>query len=210
MELLYKYPKTLHIPQSPGTQLDDKKLSDMSCFQGNEVIITEKMDGENTSMYRTYFHARSTISGYHPSRSFVKQLWGNIAHEIPTGYRICGENLFAEHSIHYDNLTAYFLAFSVWNDKNECFHWDDGEQYCRMLGLQMVPEIYRGLYNEKIIQEIIKWIDVEKQEGFVIRNVRSFHFKDFQSNLAKWVRPNHVQTDAHWMEKPVVKNNLRN
>ena len=35
---------------------------------GKQVIVTEKMDGENTSMYRHRIHARSIDSLPHPSR----------------------------------------------------------------------------------------------------------------------------------------------
>ena len=51
----YKYPRTFHIPGSPGATSDDKILKSLDHFKGKRVIITEKMDGENTSLYRDYF-----------------------------------------------------------------------------------------------------------------------------------------------------------
>ncbi len=35
-------------------------------------------------------------------------------------------------------------------------------------------------------------------EGIVIRNAESFPIEDFQYNVVKYVRANHVQTDQHW------------
>jgi len=84
----YKYPRTYHFPWSPGLINDDKMLQDVNCFEGKIVIITEKMDGENTTMYHDYIHARSLDSRDHPSRSYVKGIWGNIKHEIPLLYKI--------------------------------------------------------------------------------------------------------------------------
>ena len=58
----YKYPRTPHLPFSPGGTKDDRRLRDINCFVGKEVVVTEKMDGENTSIYRDYYHARSINS----------------------------------------------------------------------------------------------------------------------------------------------------
>ena len=42
-----KYPRTFHLPWSPGATSDDKMLKSIEHFIGKEVVITEKMDGEN-------------------------------------------------------------------------------------------------------------------------------------------------------------------
>ena len=62
MEGLYKYSRTPHLPISPGGTDDDKRLKDYSNFIGNDIVITEKMDGENSNLYPNYFHARSKDS----------------------------------------------------------------------------------------------------------------------------------------------------
>ena len=109
----YKYPRTPHLPWSQGASADDSLLKDSKLFEGQEVVITEKMDGENTTMYPDHIHARSIDSRHHPSRTWVKSLHGSIAHLIPQGWRLCGENLYAQHSIAYEGLKSYFYLFSV-------------------------------------------------------------------------------------------------
>ena len=47
-----KYPKTLHLPWSQGVNSDDRVMKDLSGFEGHPVVITEKMEGENTTMAR--------------------------------------------------------------------------------------------------------------------------------------------------------------
>jgi len=42
-----KYPKTFHLPWSLGLRSDDKRLKDLSRFINQEVVVTEKVDGEN-------------------------------------------------------------------------------------------------------------------------------------------------------------------
>ena len=76
-------------------------------------------------MYSDRIHARSLETDFHESRTWVRALWGNIKHEIQDGWRICGENMFAEHSIHYNNLETYFYVFSIWNETNDCLSWDE-------------------------------------------------------------------------------------
>lgn len=41
-----KYPRTLHLPQSLSVTSDDKVHKSLDQFEGKEVIITEKLDGD--------------------------------------------------------------------------------------------------------------------------------------------------------------------
>src|SRR5436853_1749667 len=116
-----KYPRTPPLSWSPGkTSDDDRVLSNTKHFEGKEVVITEKMDGENTNMYTDYLHARSINYRPHASRDWVKKLHSSLAHLIPTDWRLCGENVYARHSLAYENLESYFYLFSIWNDQNIC------------------------------------------------------------------------------------------
>ena len=204
-----KYPRTPHLPWSPGGTSDDAYLFDTSHFEGREVVITEKMDGENTSMYRDQIHARSIDGRSHPSRDWVKGLHATIRSEIPEGWRLCGENVYAQHSIVYEELESYFYLFSIWNGDNCALSWDETIEWADMLGVKIVPEIFRGLWNQQEAEELANLLDLNRQEGYVVRLVDSFSFEDFGVSLAKWVRSGHVQTDQHWMFAEIVPNGLR-
>ncbi|WP_027857897.1 RNA ligase family protein [Marinobacterium jannaschii] len=203
----YKYPRTPHLPWSPGATIDDVRHISLKCFEGKNIVITEKMDGENTTIYSDYLHARSIDSRFHPSRSWVKSLQAQIGYQIPEGWRICGENLYAQHSIGYKSLPSYFLAFSVWDEQNHCLSWDESKLLFAQLGLDTPRELYVGPWDEHLVRSIV--LDTEKQEGFVVRNTDGFAFSEFSQNVAKWVRENHVLSDEHWMHKPVVPNRLK-
>lgn len=215
-----KYPKIFHVPWSPGLQNDDRRHPDMACFEGLEIVGTIKMDGENTSMYPPtdkqpggYIHARSINSGHHESRAWVKALHGQIAADIPAGWHISGENLYAKHSIHYHNLKSYFYLFSVWDEQNRCLSWGDTEEYAELLGLETVPVFYRGVWNETAVSaafEGFKQKSSDEVEGYVIRIAGSIPYAMFQRHMAKWVRPGHVQTSEFWMNQKVIPNELRN
>jgi hypothetical protein len=201
-----KYPRTYHLPSSPGATKDDRKLSNVSQFEKQDVVVTVKMDGENTTMYRDGLHARSLSYSPHPSRDRVKALHASIAHEIPPTWRICGENLYAKHSIHYQHLQSYFQVFSIW-DGLRCLAWDETVEWASMLNLRTVPVLYRGT-------EFVPWTpdgqkhNGDEMEGYVARLAREFRYSEFRNAVAKYVRADHVQTHGHWMRDQVVPNEV--
>ena len=193
-----KYPRTYHLPFSPGMNDDDRMISSMDIFVGNQIVVTEKMDGENTTVYSDgYLHARSIDGRNHWSRDWAKNFAQTFAYDLPPDWRICAENLFAKHSIGYKNLPSFFLGFSVWNGL-ECLSWDDTMEWFNLLGIQSVPVLYEGIYDEKIIRKIAANADYGSTEGFVVRNRRSFMWRDFRNNVGKYVRKDHVRTAKHW------------
>jgi len=202
----YKYPRTPHLPWSPGASDDDIRLDITSQFSCKNIVITEKMDGENTTLYPDYIHARSIDSRHHESRNWVKQLQGRVGYQIPEGFRICGENLYAKHSIHYENLKSYLYIFSVWSNQNICLSWAETLQWANTLGFEPVPVLYEGIWNETEIRKLK--LDLTKQEGYVVRLAEAFPFDQFKQSIAKWVRSNHVQSDEHWMHQAVIPNKL--
>lgn len=200
-----KYPRTFHLPWSLSKTEDDKTLTSVRHFEGKEVVVTEKMDGENTTIYNKAFHARSIDSRHHSSRDWVAKLQSDIGYLIPDGMRVCGENVYARHSVSYSDLPSFFLGFSVWENE-KCLSWDETTEWFELLGICPVPVLWRGVFDENTIREI--GLDFDKQEGYVVRYADSFLYSDFSMNVAKFVRKNHVQSDKHWMHKEVVLNQL--
>lgn len=204
-----KYPRTYHVPWSLGCSSDDKIHPDMSFFHGKRVIVTEKLDGENSSLYNDKYHARSIDTDSHVSRSWLRQFHASIQYDIPKGYRICGENMFAKHSIEYSNLDSYFYGFSMWNDRNKCLSWDETLEWFSLLGITNVPVLYDGIYDERKIKSLWDSSVHNSMEGYVIRVADCFEYTNFIKNVAKFVRPNHVQTDSHWKNSVIIPNKLK-
>lgn len=207
---LVKYPRTYHLPWSPGMQDDDRMMPDINVFAGKRVIVTEKYDGENTSMYSDAFHARSLDSRHHYSRDWVKQFWSTIAHDIPEGWRICGENMYAEHSIAYKELESYFYGFSIWDDHNKCLGWDLTQEWFNLLGIIPVPVLYDGIWDEAKVRSLWNESMWNTSEGYIVRLADEFGYNDFKRSVAKFVRKGHVNTQKHWMfGGQITQNGLR-
>lgn len=209
-----KYPRTFHLPWSPGIHDDDRALSLEECrsqFENKDVIVCVKLDGENTSLYTNYMHARSLSSGGHPSRDWVKNFHRRFAHDIPEGWRINVENCYAEHSIRYKNLDSFVYGFAVWDNQNRCLGWDDTLEWFSLLGIPSCPTLYQGPWNEELIKKLHSpTFDGDDCEGYVVRIKDGFSYGDFKKSVAKYVRKGHIQTNKHWMiGQAVIKNKLK-
>lgn len=203
-----KYPRTWHLPWTGSSTKDDRILKDVSQFEGQDVVVTEKLDGENSTLYRDYFHARSLDGNDHWTQNWLKNFHAGFKFDIPEGWRVCGENLFALHSIPYDSLSSYFFCFSIWNNRNRCLSWDDTLEWCDLLGIQHVPVLWEGKFDAEAIKAIK--LDTEKQEGYVVRVRRAFDYGEFSKCMAKFVRFNHVRGTVHnWKCGHIEQNKLR-
>lgn len=203
-----KYPRTLHIPQSLSVTSDDKVHKNLDQFSGLDVVITEKMDGENTTIHCEGTHARSVDGRSHNSRAWLKQYASGISHQLDPSERVCGEYVYARHSIAYDDLDTYFYGFA-WFIDDVLQPWDDMVQRFSQLGIQTVPVLYRGPFHAQLIDEVVSRMDLTRQEGFVIRYSGEIISDNFSSLVGKFVRNGHVQTDKHWMYSEIIKNKLK-
>jgi len=133
-----------------------------------------------------------------------------VSYLLDDNMRICGENLYAVHTVRYNILKSYFYMFSFWID-NMCLSWEETLQYASILGLETVPVFYEGLYDKEKI--IAAFSSHEKDnEGYVIRLAGEFNYIDFRKSVAKYVRPEFRDSlnerDEHWITKKIEKNKL--
>lgn len=207
-----KYPRTWHLPWSAGVTDDDKVLRDLSHFEGQEVVVTRKMDGENTSLYSDgYLHARSVDGRSHPSRDWAKAWWAHRAYDLPDGWRIVAENLYARHAITYEDLPSYVMGFAIYDEHNRCLGWDATLEWFALLDIEPVPVLWRGIWDADAIQTLYDEArDYDIHEGYVVRLVSDFAYGDFARAVAKFVRADHVRTTKHWARGPIVPNAISN
>ena len=212
-----KYPSTPHLTWSPEKHRDDSYHPDESVFEGEEVVVLEKMDGENLNIYPDgSWHARSIETPYHPTREWAGRVAGEVGYKLPDGWRICAENLYGTHSIKYTDLRSYVQVYGIVNDENRMLSWPKIEEWCELLDLKTVPVLWRGEFGQNGIRN---WTEEDvceaagrESEGYVMRLKQEFSMAEFEWCVGKWVRENHVQTDEHWLEtweRKGEKNELR-
>jgi protein-tyrosine phosphatase/predicted kinase/tetratricopeptide (TPR) repeat protein len=203
------YPKTPHVPFSPGVNDDDVYVSDVTALIAEEVVVTEKLDGGNCCIKEGAVYARTHSQPTKKEHfSPVKELATRLSNSGVNleGVEIFGENMFAIHSIEYRNLASFFYAFAI-RRNGQWLSWDDTVSFCEELDIPTVPVLFRGHFKS---QDQMKgcfetWArepsavgaDVTP-EGFVVRRVDSIPGSLFGDNVAKFVRANHIQTDENW------------
>lgn len=204
-----KYPKTYHMDFSPGTTKGDKKMPKGwfdKYFKGKEVVLTEKLDGENTSFTNQGVYARSDAPTDSPWSVNLRMDYPYIKNYLSDNEIVFGENLYGIHSIRYDKLTSYWHMFAMFNTEQQIWYsWDDVELMANILNRPTVPVLFRGVINseDELISLINKFMSqpstygVEK-EGIVMRLTSEIKPEKFTESVVKYVRPNHVQTTIHW------------
>lgn len=123
---MHKFPRTQHLEgsrlQSGDEDLDQVRFDELA---GRHIVVKEKLDGANAGLRldaqgRPWLQSRGHfLTGGGRERHFdlFKQWASARASELwpvlGTRYALYGEWLYAKHTIFYDRLPHYFLAFAV-------------------------------------------------------------------------------------------------
>ncbi len=213
-----KYPRSFHLPWSPGGTSDDKRLRDVSRLVGAEIVVTEKCDGSNLAYTRAHVFSRSHSGPpAHPSFAIAKATHAQLAHELPDDLSVFCEYCYAVHSIEYDALPGFSLVFGVRDDaRGHWWSWDEVTAQAEALALPTVPVLFRGIAKtERELRALTESLSAEPsrfggvREGVVVRRAEGFDDAAFPRSLGKWVRKDHVTTDEHWMHQAVKPQRLR-
>jgi hypothetical protein len=207
-----RYPRTFHVPFSPGLGKDDRVLPDMSSFVGQRVIVTRKYDGENCTVYPDgYLHARSPDGRPHPSQSRLRAWAAANAWQLPAGWRLSIESLQAVHAISYRALPAWFLLLGVWDERNVLLSFDQTIEWAGLLELRQPEVLYDGRFDEAVLRRLHRERDErgDEAEGWVMRLAGPIAHGDWSRSVAKWVRAGHVAAHArHWRSGPIEENRV--
>lgn len=217
-----KYEKTFRIlvPQInvPGKLILSK--NEAGALLSGRVTIEEKMDGANVGIIRHKqgfsLQKRGSLVGVSEHEQFqFFHGWANqIKYEqimsLPVGTLIYGELLFAKHTVFYNRLPDYFLAFDVFNVEHGWMPATDRDLFCKAHGFAQVPFVAEGIFQKAELADLIPSISnygSEPAEGIVIKRYK----KDGTKLQAKLVRPEFIkrmEENDHWMHQAVTRNEL--
>ncbi len=202
-----KYPSTGHWPGSLSVHRDDTYNRNPEAFVGREVIITEKLDGGNTSLNNGEVFARSNVAPSHAGWMAMVRKYHAWKTAGETQYTFYGEDIAALHSLPYSvPMDQTYYVFAVLDTLHkDWISWDQLTQEATQRNLAVVPVLHRVIF--KNTNEIQKWFEDnlkkpsaygQEREGFVMRIADAFPNSMFFESVCKFVRPKHVQTSKHW------------
>ena len=215
--LSQKYGRTYHYPFSPGTTSDDRINHTYweDILKIEELVHTEKLDGENNCLSRFGVFARSHAAPTtSPWTNQIRERWELLKRDLGD-IELFGENLYAIHSIEYKKLESYYYIFAV-RCLDKWLSWEEVKFYAEMFDFPVVPELAiqrtDSMTPDLLEQQVLLWaqqpsvfgsLDTQTQnnctrEGVVSRNVREYATENFSHNVFKYVRKGHVNTDEHW------------
>lgn len=208
-----KYLRTYHLPFSPEVNGDDKIMDSniLDKFQGEEIVITEKIDGGNSCLKPNVgvFARTHALPTDCETFNYIKNIhYFSKLHLLNPHYWYFGENTFAIHSIVYTNLTDSFYLFNIYDTQTKMWlSHDDVVKEAQRCNFKLVPIIYRGTMLPLKELEVYLAKELKKEsllggqrEGFVLRMAKSFsdNNKSEFDCVVKYVRKGHVQSDEHW------------
>lgn len=216
-----KYEKTFHITGDRMFKrlMDSHEISHL--FNG-EVVVEEKVDGANVGIIRTkkgiQLQKRGSLVGPSEHAQFQRfHAWAqyenyNKLMEIPIGYTVYGELMYAVHTVYYDALPDWVLVFDIYDWKNKRYlTYDERNEFCLKYGLYQVPLLDRGHFEAKDVPSMlpVKSSFGPQAEGIVIKR---YIKKSKQYVRGKYVHPDFLKTvdeSDHWIKGELRINRLR-
>ncbi len=158
-----KYCRSLHAQISLGTTSDDRFMPNgyIEAFSKmDELILTEKLDGQNNCFNKNGVFARShTAPSNHPWDKPLRDRWALIKNDLKE-LEIFGENMYGIHSIAYTELESYFYVFAI-REGDTWLSWEEVKFYANLLDFPTVPEY-------KLKSGLIDFINSERSESKIL------------------------------------------
>ena len=169
-------------------------------------MVTEKLDGGNTLLHAGKVYGRSVAA---PSEgkwmAMVKKHHAWKVNEPDVW--LYGEDIYGVHSIEYGEVPEHrtFYAFALRGGDGAFTSFSELEAYARQRDIPVVPVLFRGRFGSVgELRALVKNAHAEpsalggEREGVVLRLARGFPASEFDLNVCKSVRADHVQSDEHW------------
>ena len=218
----FKFPHTPHLAwlsTSPSRQ--DKVLSPAEVREllSGEVLVEEKVDGANVGISvdpagelraqnRGSYLGTRAHPQFQPLWPWLESRRERLVQALGSHLILFGEWCFAVHSVHYEALPDWFLAFDVY-DRCAGHFWSSQRRdaLVEALGLARVPVIARGRFSLEDIEKLLgpSRISLAPMEGLYVRRDQG----EFLKARAKLVRPEFIQAvEEHWSSRPLQRNRL--
>lgn len=193
---------------------DEPKL-----FKCKNLVIEEKIDGSQSGVGfkggYPYAQGRSGhISEFDKRVAFVgfwSWIWQKVVKiEKVRGHLLFGEWMKPQHSIEYDELPDFFIAFDVWAMKQKQFlNLKAKTKFLEEVGIAQIPLLYEGKIKKDDIPDLV---DNKKSNYSSNQNMEGCVIKDYDSQMmCKYVCREFLEEmfddSGHWTSRSKVKYN---
>lgn len=219
----FRFPQIPHLAwYGTGRPRDDKVVTptEANALLHGQVSVEEKLDGANIGIsmgkrgeFRIQNRGAYLVKGNVPLQfkhifDWCERHRDALEHGLSPTLILFGEWCYARHSVHYDALPDWFLAFDVY-DRSAGNFWSVARRDALVdkLGLNRVPELARGHFDLDGLTALLSRSRVsgEIMEGLVIRRDEGL----WLAARAKLVRATFVQAlGDHWSSRPLEPNRL--
>lgn len=220
---IHKFPRTTHLINYGTASRDDLLVSkeDYGRFLSKDAIVevTEKVDGcqlgfSITENYQIRVQNRSHYvdSKYHSQfkilDKWVHQHQEDLFKVLTPDLILFGEWLYARHSLSYDKLPDYFLAFDLYSKKESRFYSREYlEKVLDETNICLTKLIHRGPISEPFIKRILDG-DSEYREGHPEGVYLKMCQDGYTISRSKVVRSGFICGNSHWSKREVEVNSI--
>jgi ATP-dependent RNA circularization protein (DNA/RNA ligase family) len=219
--MFYKFPSTPYIDIENSTVRKDKVLTaeEIDKILCKEIYVEEKIDGANLGISfddagklllqnRGDYLFQPLEGQWRLLYQWISQRENQIFDCISNEYILFGEWCNVKHSVYYNELPDYFLAFDIFDKKEKKFlSVKRRNLLIKKMNIEQVPCLGCGKYD---LLELKKFFGKskfgeEKCEGIYLRQDEG----EFLKYRAKMVRKDFRQKiDEHWSKKIVQYNKI--
>ena len=225
MSAFFRFPHTPHLTWlGAGTPRDDKVLSrsEAEALLRSDVVVEEKLDGANLGISlgadgtlrlqnRGQYLVPPYAGQFQRLRAWLAQHQADLCEALTPEFILFGEWCAARHSVCYERLPDWFIAFDVYNRAEGQFLSTAGRNaFALRAGLSVVPELFRGhatleSLHQRLLTESSRY-RAGPIEGLVIRG----ESEQWLTARAKLVHPQFVQNiGEHWRSRKIEWNALQ-
>lgn len=226
--ILPEFPRTMHLPLEPNAANDDKIASvrDMELFLSSSISIQEKIDGSSMgiSVYngeplvrnRSHILRKGYSTRKTPAQQQFSRVWtwlydnvdkiNNVAREVGGQIGIYGEWLFAKHTIAYNQLPDWFVAYDIYcSDERKFVDPTLALKILENAGFSTVQVVHHGICNPEMLLRLrdgnSMYAQNQSREGVYLKNGDGQWCTGRYKMVAPWFK-----SDDNWNKQQLVKN----
>jgi ATP-dependent RNA circularization protein (DNA/RNA ligase family) len=220
----FRFPHTPHLGWlAGGCPRSDKLLSQAEADKllSQPVTVEEKLDGSNLGISidsggnfliqnrGQYLHP-PYVGQFSRLQSWLAKNTDALYSSLDRHLLIFGEWCAARHSLEYDNLPDWWLAFDVYDRSAERF-WSASRRNALMVshGLHTVPTLGQGHFTLNDLAQIVSDHSSRFRRGLLEGVVVRQDGADWAESRAKLVRADFVQSIGdHWRNRSLEWNRV--